>query len=170
MPQPYKPYGSYKSAGNFSNAEIKPNDTFNTLFGGRKTYDDLKLLATDPVYIKLTGKYKEVFDAGLESGLRYGEIQVMINRFSGGKDIHDIEYRRLDELKYFVRCKADTVLETTSPELHDLLIRSDYHKKSATEIASKNRSARIARIIRKLSGKSNSREKLGKFAEILSRL
>lgn len=172
-PKPYKPFNSYAftNEGEYNDIKIKPNDTFNSLFGNvKKSYDDLKALADNPIYKKLAAKYKEIFDAGKDAGLHYGEIQIMINNFSGGRCLHDIEYRLLDDLKLHIHCKADSMLSFINPPLHALLIRTKYFKKDGAEMASKNRTARIARIIKSLSGKPDSRAKLNKFTEILSRL
>ena len=171
--KPYKPFNSYAftSTGEYDDVQINPNDTFNSLFGNvKKNYDDLRALADNPQFKKLAEKYREIFNEGTDAGLYYGEIQIMINSFSGGKGLHDIEYRLLDELKLYIRTNAENMLSFINPELHALLIRSKYFKKNRSEMASKNRTARIARIIKKLSSQSNSREKLNKFTEILSRL
>lgn len=167
-------YSNYKTDDklygfNDNMVELKPNDTFNSLFNSKEASDTSKLFH-NPLFKQLNKEYKKVFEAGNESGLTDGEIQMLIHLYSDGKPLHEIEHRRIEELTYWIRCNVDKVLPFVNPELHAFLLRTQYYKKDKKETAKPHRMVRISKIIKSLFGQNQSREKLKKFSEILSRL
>lgn len=169
MPQ-YDHYKNEKLFG-FSEeiVELKPNDTFISLFSNKDAADTTKLFH-NPLFRKLNEKYKEIFIAGKEAGLADGEIQMIIYLYSNGKPLHEIEYSRLDEIIIFIKTNIDKILSSVNPDLHAFLLRTQYYKKDKKELVKPYRMAKTAKIIKSLFGQKESRKKLIKFSEILSRL
>lgn len=166
-------YNEYSSENNYNFTEkiieLKPNDTYNSLFSRKENIDNTKIL-NNPLYKQLKELYKKVFQTGREYGLSDGEIQMLIHLYSDGKPLHDIEKRRIEDLIYFIHTNVDKLHSFIDPELHAFLLRTKYYKKNKEEQPKKHRCSRIARIIKFLIRQNNSAEKLKKFSEILSRL
>lgn len=164
---PYKPSFGNKDLTGFIDAELKPNDTFNSLFGNEKNIEKLN---NDPMFKALNEEYKKIFKTGYENNLRDGEIQILISIFSNGKNLHEIEYRLFDDLKLFIKHNEQCLLSFVNPELHAFLVRTYYFKKDKNIMAKKSRLGRVAKIIQNLTNKKGSCEALKRFSEILSNL
>jgi hypothetical protein len=161
----------FKANNSFTNETgIHPNDSFCSLFGKPENMDHFTQIANTEQYKLLSEKYKSIFKAGYDEGLQPGEVQVLIFVFSDGKPLNEIEYRRLDDLKLFVKHNSINLLSWINPELHAFLLRTGYFKKSRHITVKQSRLKRICKIIESLSKKNNSNRKLVKFAEILSKL
>lgn len=151
------------------NRQINPNDTFNSLFGNCDNIDNFREATKNPLYEILQEKYKAVFQEGYKHHLQAGEVQILIHAFSNGKSLHDIEYRRLDDLKMFVKHNGNKMLSYINPDLHGFLLGTKYYSKDPYELPKINRLSRVMQIIKRLSKKKQT-GKLKKFAEILSKL
>lgn len=149
---------------------IHPNDTFYLLFGRPENIDHFFQITKSEKYQLLNNKYKAIFEAGKNEGLQPGEIQILISIFSDGKSLYEIEYRRLDDLKLYVKHNAKNMLSWINPELHAFMLRTGYFEKNNHETMKLSRLNRVCKIINILSRKNDSKNKLIKFAEILSRL
>lgn len=161
----------FQANNSFNNETgMHPNDTFLSLFGKPTSLEHFNQIARTERYQLLNEKYKAIFEAGKNEGLQPGEVQVLIHAFSDGKPLHEIEYRRLDDLKLFVRHNSKQLLSWIQPELHAFLLRTNYFEKDNHTTIKQSRLKRICKIMDKLSHKADSRRKLLKFAEILSRL
>lgn len=164
----YKPNNLYGFTDDI--IDLKQNDTFNSLFGNSKLSIDTTKLLQNPAFKQLNKKYKTIFDAGRQAGLYDGEIQMLIYLYSDGKSLHEIELRRFEDLISFLKLNIDKLLSFAHPELHAFLLRTKYYKKDKSELIKPHRMARVAKIIKALFNDNNSKTKLIKFSEILSRL
>jgi hypothetical protein len=161
----------FKADNSFGNEnKIFPNDTFLSLFGNPTSPDHFNEISKTERYQQLNEKYKAIFETGRNEGLQPGEVQVLIHVFSDGKPLHEIEYRRLDDLKLFIRHNSSTFLSFVQPELHAFLLKTGYFKKDNHTTIKQSRLKRICSVMEKLAQKTDSRKKLTKFAEILSKL
>lgn len=159
-----------KQSFSFGDGGISPNDTFLSLFGKPKNRDEFLQITHDSRYKLLHEKYKEIFKAGDESGLKTAETQILIHQYTDGVPLNEIEYRRLDDIKIFVIANAKNLLSLINPKLHAFLLRTRYFSKDRNEQPKPYRLQRVSRIIKNLMGKTNSKEKLLKFSEIISKL
>jgi hypothetical protein len=161
----------FKMNNSFTNETgIHPNDSFYSLFGIPENMDHFTQITNTEQYKLLSEKYKAIFKAGHDEGLQPGEVQVLIFVFSDGKPLNEIEYRRLDDLKLFVQLNSINLFSWINPELHAFLLRTGYFQKNRHITVKQSRLKRICNIIKSLSEKQNSKKKLVKFAEILSKL
>lgn len=163
-------FHNYKNSFNTDNETVSPNDSFKTIFGTDVDMNKFREISNDPRYKKLHEKYTEIFQAGQIAGLHTGEIQILIDLYSDGLPLHEIEYRRLDDVRTFVVTNADNLLSFINPEMHAFLIRTGYFKKNPKDMTKPSRLQRISKTIQSLTKMHNSKEKLQKFAEILSRI
>ena len=154
----------------FGEVEIRPNDTFKSLFGEPRNGEEFKQITRDPKYKKLHDKYSAVFQAGAAEGLHTGETQVLIYQYSNGMSLHEIEYRKLDDIIIFIQVNAKNLLSIINPEFHAFLLRTGYFDKNPQEPVKPHRLSRISRVIKSLMGKQDSARKLMKFSEIISRM
>lgn len=160
----------YFNSFDFESTEIKPNDTFNSLFGENVTTDKFQSIKIDPKFKILNEKYIEIFKAGEQAGIYQGETQILIQLYSNGKDLHEIEFRRLDDCRIFVSVNANKLLSFIDPETHAFLLTTKYFQKNPKEMTSGHRLNRISKILKNLMSDKQSLLKLKKFSEILSRL
>lgn len=163
-------FHNYKNDFNYEDDTISPNDSFLTLFGSNVDSSKFKEIAQTPKYKKLHEKYTEIFLAGEKAGLYTGEIQILIDLYSNGVPLHEIEYRRLDDVRNFVVIHAENILSFLNPEMHAFLLRTGYFRQNPKTMAKPHRLQRISSVIKSIMKKEDSKERLNKFSEILSRL
>lgn len=155
------------SFNNRENESVSPNDTYIDLFGRNADFNTIRTKCTCKMFQQ---KFKAIFETGKENGLYDGETLVLISAFSNGKLLEDIPYGKLDDVKIFIKNNAMHFLSFVQPELHGFLIRTGYFRKNKYSQFSRNRTARIAKILDQLGKQRSPKSKYEKFTEIITKL